>query len=58
MAVLLKITSIGLVLFKSYKLESKTREKVFGKVDTTETYQALRDRERSYLGQAMRPPKA
>ena len=29
----------GLVPFKSCKLESKTREKVFGKVDTTETYQ-------------------
>ena len=29
----------GLVLFKSCKLESKTRAKVFGKVDTTETYQ-------------------
>ena len=31
----------GLVPFKSCKLESKTREKVFGKVDTTETYQPL-----------------
>ena len=29
----------GLVSFKSCKLESKTRAKVFGKVDTTETYQ-------------------
>ena len=29
----------GLVPFKSYKIESKTRAKVFGKVDTTETYQ-------------------
>ena len=29
----------GLVPFKSYKLESKTWAKVFGKVDTTETYQ-------------------
>jgi len=29
----------GLVRFKSCKLESKTRAKVFGKVDTTETYQ-------------------
>ena len=29
----------GLVPFKSCKLESKTRAKVFGKVDTTETYQ-------------------
>ena len=29
----------GLVPFKSYKLESKTRAKVLGKVDTTETYQ-------------------
>ena len=29
----------GLVLFKSCNLESKTRAKVFGKVDTTETYQ-------------------
>ena len=29
----------GLVPFKSCKLESKTRAKVFGKVDTMETYQ-------------------
>ena len=29
----------GLVSFKSCKLESKTRAKVFGKVDTLETYQ-------------------
>ena len=29
----------GLVPFKSCKLESKTRAKVFGKVDTLETYQ-------------------
>ena len=29
----------GLVPFKSCMLESKTRAKVFGKVDTTETYQ-------------------
>ena len=29
----------GLVPFKSCKLESKTRSKVFGKVDTMETYQ-------------------
>ena len=29
----------GLVPFKSCKLESKTRAKVFGKVDATETYQ-------------------
>ena len=29
----------GLVPFKSCKLESKTRAKVFGKVDTVETYQ-------------------
>ena len=29
-----------LVPFKSYKLESKTRAKVFGKVDTLETYQS------------------
>ncbi len=29
----------GLVPFKSYNLESKTRAKVFGKVDTSETYQ-------------------
>ena len=29
----------GLVPFKSCKLECKTRAKVFGKVDTTETYQ-------------------
>ena len=28
----------GLVPFKSCKFESKTRAKVFGKVDTTETY--------------------
>ena len=32
----------GLVPFKSCKLESKTRAKVFGKVDTTETYQGRR----------------
>ena len=31
----------GLISFKSCKLESKTRAKVFGKVDTTETYQPL-----------------
>ena len=40
MAILLKTASAGLVPFKSYKLESKTRAKVFGKVDTTEMYQA------------------
>ena len=32
----------GLVSFKSCKLESKTRAKVFGKVDTLETYQLPR----------------
>ena len=31
--------SAGLVSFKSCKLESKTRAKVFGKVDTLEMYQ-------------------
>ena len=31
--------SPGLVSFKSCKLESKTRAKVFGKVDTMEMYQ-------------------
>ena len=31
----------GLVPFISYKLESKTRAKVFGKVDTMETYHFL-----------------
>ena len=31
----------GLVSFKSCKLESKIRAKVFGKVDTMETYQIL-----------------
>ena len=40
MAILLKIVSVRLVPFKSCKLESKTRAKVFGKVDTTETYQS------------------
>ena len=30
--------SLGLVSFKSCKLESKTRGKVLGKVDTLETY--------------------
>ena len=39
MVVLLKQCQSGLVPFKSCKLESKTRAKVFGKVDTTETYQ-------------------
>ena len=39
MAVLLKTAQSGLVSFKSCKLESKTRAKVFGKVDTLETYQ-------------------
>ena len=38
MAILLKTTSVGLVPFKSCKLESKTRAKVFGKVDTTEMH--------------------
>ena len=33
----------GLVPFKSCNLESKTRAKVFGKVDTTETYQGQTD---------------
>ena len=36
MAVLLKTASVP---FKSCKLESKIRSKVFGKIDTTETYQ-------------------
>ena len=31
--------SVGLVSFKSCKLESKTRGNVLGKVDTLETYQ-------------------
>ena len=31
--------SLGLVSFKSCKLESKTRGKALGKVDTLETYQ-------------------
>ena len=31
----------GLVPFKTCKLESKTRATVFGKVDTTETYQSV-----------------
>ena len=31
--------SPGLVSFKSCKLESKTRGKALGKVDTTESYQ-------------------
>ena len=39
MAILLKQRQSGLVPFKSCKLESKTRAKVFGEVDTTETYQ-------------------
>ena len=39
MAVLLKQRQSGLVPLKSCKLESKTRAKVFGKVDTTEMYQ-------------------
>ena len=39
MANLLKTASVRVVPFKSYKLESKTRAKVFGKVDTMETYQ-------------------
>ena len=42
MAILLKIASVWLVPFKSCKLESKTRAKAFGKVDTTETYQSTR----------------
>ena len=37
MVILLKTAS---VTFKSCKLESKTRAKVFGKVYTTETYHA------------------
>ena len=40
MAVLLKIASVRVSFIQSCKLESKTRAKVFGKVDTTETYQA------------------
>ena len=39
MVVLLKTVSLGLVSFKSCKLESKTRGKALGKVDTLETYQ-------------------
>ena len=39
MAVLLKTTSVRVNSFKSCKLESKTRSKVFGKVDTLETYE-------------------
>ena len=38
MAILLKKRQSGLVPFKSCQLESKIRAKVFGKVDTTETY--------------------
>jgi len=39
MAILLKIASVRVSSIQSCKLESKTRAKVFGKVDTTETYQ-------------------
>ena len=35
--------SPGLVSFKSFKLESKTRGKALGKVDTLETYQVLNE---------------
>ena len=38
MVILLKTASVRLVSFKSCKLESKTRAKVFGKVDMMETY--------------------
>ena len=38
MAILLKTASVRVSSFKSCKLESETRAKVFGKVDTTETY--------------------
>ena len=48
MAILLKTTSIRVFPFKSCKLESKTRAKVFGKVDTLETYQ---QRDLSHLWQ-------
>ena len=37
MVVQLKTVAVRLVSFKSCKLESKTRAKVFGKVDTLET---------------------
>ena len=40
MAILLKTASVRLVPFKSCKLESKTRSKVFGNVDTMEMYQS------------------
>ena len=39
MAILLKTASVRVVPFKSCKLECKTRAKVFGKVETLETYQ-------------------
>ena len=39
MVILLKTMLVRLVPFKSCKLESKTKTKVFEKVDTTETYQ-------------------
>ena len=39
MAVLLKTAPVRVSFIQSCKLESKTRAKVFGKVDTLETYQ-------------------
>ena len=41
MVILLKTASVQLVSFKSCKLESKIRAKVFGKVDTLETCHIL-----------------
>ena len=39
MAVLLKTASVRVSSIQNMQVESKTRGKVFGKVDTTETYQ-------------------
>ena len=39
MAILLKTASVRVSSIQIFKLESKTRAKVFGKVDMTETYQ-------------------
>ena len=41
--------SSGLVSFKSCKLESKTRAKVLGKVDTMETYQCVVQKQKLWL---------
>jgi hypothetical protein len=38
MVVVLKTSQSGLLSFKSCKLESKTREKALGKIDTTDMY--------------------